>query len=64
MRANLRRLHGKDLVAAALVSVVSSMPPSETSSTPGIEVANAKVNAWRGAARKGNWKESPLGMMF
>ena len=38
MRANLRRLEGKDPVAAALASVVSSMPPSETSPTPGIKV--------------------------
>ena len=29
-RANLRRLKGKDPVAAALASIVSSLPPSET----------------------------------
>ena len=52
-RANLRRLEGKDPVAAALASVLSSMPPSETVPTPEIEVPNAKVNAWRRAARKG-----------
>ena len=63
-RANLRRLEGKDPVAAALASVVSSMPPSETSPTPGIEVANAKVKAWRTVARKGKGKEAPLGTMF
>ena len=63
-RANLRRLEGKDPVAAALASVVSSMPPSETSPTPGIEVAIAKVKAWRRAARKGKGKQAPLGTMF
>ena len=63
-RANLRRLEGKDPVAAALASVLSSMPPSETSPTPGIEVANAKVEAWRTAARKGKGKEAPLGTIF
>ena len=63
-RANLRRLEGKDPVAPALASVVSSMPPSETSPTPGIEVPNAKVKAWRRAARKGKGKEALLGTMF
>ena len=63
-RANLRRLEGKDPMAAALASVVSSMPPSETTPTPAIEVANAKVKAWRRAARKGNGKDAPLGTMF
>ena len=63
-RANLRRLEGKDPVAAALASVVSSMPPSETSPTPGIRVANAKVKAWRRVARKGGGKEAPSGTMF
>ena len=63
-RANLRGLDGKDLVAAALASVVSSMPPSETTPTPGIEVANAKVKAWRRAARKGKGKHAPLRTMF
>ena len=63
-RATLRRLKGKDPVAAALTSVVSSMPLSETSHTPAIEVANAKVKAWRRAARKGKEKEAPLGTMF
>ena len=51
-------------MAAALASVVSSMPPSETSPTPGIEVANTKVKASREAARKGKGKEAPLGMIF
>ena len=64
MRANLRRLEGKDPVAAALASGVSSMPRSETTPTPGIEVANAKVKAWRRAARKGKGKDAPLGTMF
>ena len=50
-------------MAAALASVVSSMPPFETSPTPGIEMANAKVKAWRRAAGKGKWKEAPLGTM-
>ena len=63
-RANLRHLEGKDPVAATLASVVSSMPSSETSPTPGIEVANAKVKAWRIAARKEKGKEAPLGTMF
>ena len=62
-RANLRRLEGKDTVAAILASVVSSMPPSEASPTPGIEVANAKVKAWRQAARKGKGRDF-LGTMF
>ena len=44
-RANLRRLKGQDPVAAALACVVFSMPLSETSPTPRIEVANAKVKA-------------------
>ena len=63
-RANLRRLEGKDPVAADLASVVSSMPASETSPSPGIEVVNAKVKAWRGVARKGKGKEAPLGTIF
>ena len=64
MRANFRRLEGKDPVAAALPSVLSLMPPSETSPTPGIKVANAKVKASRRAARKGKGREAPLGTMF
>ena len=63
-RANLRHLEGEDPVAAALASVVSSMPPSETSPTPGIEVANAKVKAWRGGVLTGKENEAPLGTMF
>ena len=57
-RANLRRLEGKDPVVAALASVVYSMPPYGTSPTPGIVAANAKVNAWRRAARKGKGKDA------
>ena len=51
-------------MAAALASVLSSMPPSETSPTPGIEVANAKAKAWRRATRKGKGKEAPLRTIF
>ena len=40
------------------------MPPSETTPTPAIEVANANVKAWRRAARKGKGKDTPLGTMF
>ena len=63
-RANLRRLEGKDPVAAALASIVYWMPQSETTPTRGIEVANAKVKAWRRAARKGKGKDAPLEMMI
>ena len=63
-RAKLRRREGKDPVVAALASVVSSMPPSETTATPGIEVANAKVKAWRRATRNRKGKDAPLGTMF
>ena len=62
--ANLRCLEGKNPVAAALASDVSPMPPSETMPTPGIEVANAKVKACRGAARKRKGKDAPLRTMF
>ena len=51
-------------MAAALASIVSSMPPSETTPTPGIEVAYAKGKALRRAARKGKGKDAPLGTMF
>ena len=63
-RANLRRLEGKVPAAAALASVVSSMPPSETTPTQGIEVANAKVKDWRRAERKGKGEHVPLETMF
>ena len=63
-QANLQRLEGKDPVAAALASVVSSLPSSEASPTPGFEemakVANTKVKAWRRAARKGKGKETAM----
>ena len=63
-RMNLGRLEGKDHVAAALASIVSLTPPSESTPTPGIEVASAKVNAWRRAARRGKGKDAPLETMF
>ena len=68
-QANLQRLEGKDPLAAALASVVSSLPPSESSPTPNFEemakVANTKVKAWRRAARKGKGKETAMmGPMF
>ena len=63
-QANLGRLEGKDPVAAALASILSSMPPSETTPTAGIEVANAKVKAWKTATRRGKGKNAPLRMMF
>ena len=44
-RANLRHLEGGDPVAAALASIMSLMPPSEATPTPGVEVSNAKVKA-------------------
>ena len=50
---NLKRLEGKDPVAAALSSVVSSLPPSITRPIPGVELGNTKVKAWRRAAMKG-----------
>ena len=66
--ANLKRLEDKDPVAAAFASVVSSLPPSETKPIRGLggmtKVANAKVKAWRRAARKGKGKEAGLGPMF
>ena len=63
-RASLRRLEGKDPVPAALASIVSSIPPSEATPTPRVAVTNAKVKAWRRAARKGKEKDAPLGTMF
>ena len=46
-QADLKRLEGKAPVAAALASVVSSLPESQTTSIPAFEqmakVANAKV---------------------
>ena len=68
-QADLQRLEGKDPVAAASASVVSSLPPSERSPTLDFEemakVANTKVKAWRRAARKGKEKETAMmGPMF
>ena len=63
-RANLRPLEGKDAVAAALASIVSSLPPSKATLTPGVEVAIAKVKAWRRAARKGKEEDAALGTML
>ena len=51
-------------MAAALASVVSSVPPSKTTPTPGTEVANVKAKAPRRALRKGKGKDAPLGTMF
>ena len=55
-------------MVAALASVVSSLPPSKTTPDPGFEemtkVADAKVKAWRRAARKGKGKDAALGPMF
>ena len=67
---NLKRLEGKDPLAAALACVIaryetSSLPPSEIAPIPAFEnLANAKVKAWRkaGTARKG--KEMAMGLMF
>ena len=64
MRANLTRLEDKDPVATALASVVSSLPPSETTPILGFEVANAKVKAWRSTTMKGKGKDAALGPMF
>ena len=63
-RPSLRSLEGKDPLAAALASILSSMPPSEATPTPGVEVANAKVKAWRRAARKAKGKDAPLETTF
>ena len=51
-------------MAAILASIVSSMPPTETTPTQGIELATARVNACRRAARKVKGKDAPLGTMF
>ena len=70
-RANLRRLEGKDPVAATLASIVSSLPASKTTPTPGVEVANARVKACRRAARKdlskmfgATWGEETFGILY
>ena len=64
----LRSLEGRDLMAAALLSVVSSLPSSEDAPDPDSlaaketqaameKVANAKVKAWRKAGKQENEKE-------
>ena len=63
-QANLRRLEVKDPVAAALASIVSSLPPSDTTPIPEVEVANAKVKAWSREAMKGKGKDAALGPTF
>ena len=67
-RERLRSLEGRDLMAAALLSVVSSLPPSEDAPDPDSlaakeaqaameKVTTAKVKAWRKAGRKVQEKE-------
>ena len=67
-QANLKRLEDKGPIARALASVVSSLFLPEITPNPGFEeiskVANAKVKAWRRAARKGKGKDAALGLMF
>ena len=63
-RANLRHLKGKNPLAAALASIVSSLPPFETTPTPGVEVAIVKVEAWERAAMNGKGEDAALGTMF
>ena len=64
----LRSLEGRDLMVAALLSVVSSLPPSEDAPDPDSlaakeaqaameKVTTAKVKAWRKAGRKEQEKE-------
>ena len=58
----LRSLEGRDPMAAALLSVVSSLPPSEDAPDPEAQaamekVANAKVKAWRKAGKQEKEKE-------
>ena len=53
-RANLKRLEGKDPVAAALASLVSSMPPSETSLPQGWKwqmPRSRPAEEWQGKGR-------------
>ena len=67
-RERLRSLEGRDAMAAALLSVVSSLPPSEDAPDPDSlaakevqaameNVTTAKVKAWRKAGRKEQEKE-------
>ena len=58
----LRSLEGRDPMAAALLSVVSSLPPSEDAPDPEAQaamekVATAKVKAWRKAGKQEKEKE-------
>ena len=58
----LRSLEGSDPMAAALLSVVSSLPPSEDAPDPEAhaameKVATAKVKAWRKAGKQEKEKE-------
>ena len=58
----LRSLEGRDPMAAALLSVVSALPPSEDAPDPDsqaamVKVATAKVKAWRKAGKKEKEKE-------
>ena len=65
---HLRSLEGRDPMAAALLSVVSSLPPSEDAPDPDSfaakeaqaameKVASAKLKAWRKAGKKEKEKE-------
>ena len=65
---HLRSLEGREPMAAALLCVVSSLPPSEDASDPDClaakeaeaameKVTTAKVKAWRKAGRKEQEKE-------
>ena len=64
-QANLKHLEGKDPVAAALGSVVSSLPPLQTVPITAFEeMANAEAKAGRKAVRKGKGKEAAMGPMF
>ena len=63
-QASPKRLEGRNPLVAALASVVFSLPLSETTPIPGIELANAKVKAWRRAARKAKGEDSALGPLF
>ena len=58
----LRSVEGRDPMAAALLSVVSSLPPSDDAPDPEAQaamekVAAAKVKAWRKAGRQEKEKE-------
>ena len=66
-QASLKHLKGKDPFAAALASVVSSLPPSKTASIGALEeMANVKLNvkASRKASTKRKGKETAMGPML